>query len=58
MGHHHHHHLDDLVAESPRKEFARINMDGIAVPDEREFDIEADMRPHELEQESDTFGAG
>eukprot|EP00099_Drosophila_melanogaster_P015739 NP_524615.1 Microtubule-associated protein 205, isoform A [Drosophila melanogaster] len=50
--------LDDLVAESPRKEFARINMDGIAVPDEREFDIEADMRPHELEQESDTFGAG
>ncbi|EDX15178.1 205 kDa microtubule-associated protein isoform X1 [Drosophila simulans] len=50
--------LDDLVAESPRKEFARINMDGIAVPDEREFDIEADMRPHELEQESDIFGAG
>ncbi|XP_039495492.1 205 kDa microtubule-associated protein [Drosophila santomea] len=50
--------LDDLVAESPRKEFARINMDAIAVPDEREFDIEADMRPHELEQESDIFGAG
>ncbi|XP_002099568.2 205 kDa microtubule-associated protein [Drosophila yakuba] len=50
--------LDDLVAESPRKEFARINMDAIAVPDEREFDIEADMRPHELEQESDIFGSG
>ncbi|KAH8246919.1 hypothetical protein KR032_003887 [Drosophila birchii] len=50
--------LDDLVAESPRKGSARENMDAIAVPDEMEFDIEADKRPHELEQESDIFGAG
>ncbi|XP_052858152.1 205 kDa microtubule-associated protein [Drosophila gunungcola] len=50
--------LDDLVAESPRKGSARENMDAIAVPDEREFDIEADKRPHELEQESDIFNAG
>lgn len=50
--------LDDLVAESPRKGSARENMDTIAVPDEMEFDIEADKRPHELEQESDIFGAG
>nr|XP_016931287.2 205 kDa microtubule-associated protein [Drosophila suzukii] len=50
--------LDDLVAESPRKGSARENMDAIAVPDEREFDIEADKRPHELEQESDLFGEG
>ncbi|XP_016968761.1 205 kDa microtubule-associated protein [Drosophila biarmipes] len=50
--------LDDLVAESPRKGSARENMDAIAVPDEREFDIEADKRPHQLEQESDLFGEG
>ncbi|KAH8294162.1 hypothetical protein KR054_009092 [Drosophila jambulina] len=50
--------LDDLVAESPRKGSARENMDAIAVPDEMEFDIEADKRPHELEHESDIFGAG
>ncbi|XP_016973580.1 205 kDa microtubule-associated protein [Drosophila rhopaloa] len=50
--------LDDLVAESPRKGSVRENMDAIAVPDEREFDIEADKRPHELEQESDIFNAG
>ncbi|XP_017007745.2 205 kDa microtubule-associated protein isoform X1 [Drosophila takahashii] len=50
--------LDDLVAESPRKGSARENMDAIAVPDEREFDIEADKRPHELELESALFGAG
>lgn len=50
--------LDDLVAESPRKGSAKDNMDAIAVPDEREFDIEADKRPHELEQDSDVFGEG
>ncbi|KAH8241957.1 hypothetical protein KR038_004931 [Drosophila bunnanda] len=50
--------LDDLVAESPRKGSVRENMDAIALPDEIEFDIEADKRPHELEQESDIFGAG
>ncbi|XP_020798399.1 205 kDa microtubule-associated protein [Drosophila serrata] len=49
--------MDDLVAESPRKGSARENMDLISVPDEVEFDIEADKRPHELEQESDIFGA-
>ncbi|XP_017073318.2 205 kDa microtubule-associated protein [Drosophila eugracilis] len=48
--------LDDLVAESPRKGSARDNMDTIAVPDEREFDTEANKRPHELDQESDIFG--
>ncbi|KAH8383240.1 hypothetical protein KR009_007532 [Drosophila setifemur] len=50
--------LDDLVAESPRKGSARENMDEIAVPEEHEFDKEADKRPHELEQESDIFGRG
>ncbi|XP_017057279.1 205 kDa microtubule-associated protein [Drosophila ficusphila] len=50
--------MDDLVAESPRKGSAKDNMDSIAVPDERDFDIEADKRPHELEQDSDLFGAG
>ncbi|KAH8267318.1 hypothetical protein KR018_006893, partial [Drosophila ironensis] len=52
------HLADDLVAESPRKGSARYNMDAIAVPDEREFDIEADKRPHELEQESNVFVGG
>ncbi|EDW24339.1 GL24098 [Drosophila persimilis] len=50
--------LDDMVAESPRKGSARDNMDAIAVPDEREFDIEAAKRPHELEQENDVFSDG
>ncbi|XP_034665153.1 205 kDa microtubule-associated protein-like isoform X2 [Drosophila subobscura] len=50
--------LDDMVAESPRKGSARDNMDAIAVPDEIEFDIEADKRPHELEQDNDVFSEG
>lgn len=48
---------DDLVAESPRKGVRDCNMDTIAVPDECEFDTGADKRPHELEQEDDTFPA-
>ncbi|KAH8419097.1 hypothetical protein KR222_004977, partial [Zaprionus bogoriensis] len=46
---------DDHVAESPRKGARDCNMDTIAVPDESEFDNEAAKRPHELEQEDDTF---
>lgn len=48
---------DDLVAESPRKGARDCNMDTIALPDECEFDNGADKRPHELEQEDDTFPA-
>ncbi|CAO1316237.1 unnamed protein product [Diamesa serratosioi] len=56
--------LDDVVSQSPRKgEFQQ--MDNIQVPDENDFDQEANSRPHEVKQvgqngnhkRSDSFGS-
>ncbi|CAD6994957.1 unnamed protein product [Ceratitis capitata] len=49
---------DDFVAQSPRKGSGESNLDGIALPEENDFEHEAAKRPHELEQEDDLIGVG
>ncbi|XP_017467426.1 PREDICTED: 205 kDa microtubule-associated protein [Rhagoletis zephyria] len=49
---------DDFVAQSPRKGSVESNLDGIALPEENDFEHEAAKRPHELEQEDDLIGVG
>ncbi|XP_053945626.1 205 kDa microtubule-associated protein [Anastrepha ludens] len=44
---------DDFLAQSPRKGGMESNLDGIALPEENDFEHEVATRPHELEQDDD-----